>query len=217
MSTSILMTSPDPDNRVLPVRNSSDMKTLYFTIGYLLLALFTVRAELAIYNFTGTQSVVGNSSEAKLRVSGVIIIDLDTGQATRVIKFRAGGVKRFAIGDESNFAVYRSQGHSSTTALVLSGQTIPIQGGQQETRSFYVGKDTLLSTGPRLVTLPRTVKGSGYTLIDNGAPLLPALSTQTIIHTFSTKETTLANARLDTIDNAASRWRGLLLEQGYIP
>lgn len=189
------------------------MKTLLSFL--LILSALGARADLAIYNFTGTQDITGSGVGLRVRVSGVVIIDLDNNRASRVVKFSVNGAKRFRIGDESNFAVYRAQGPTATGTLVLSGQVTNTPSGYQETQTFYSGKDTTLNIGSRLVTLPRTIKGSGYALIDNGAPLLYALSIQALVHGFSSKETIAANGRGETLDQASTRWRNALLAQGY--
>jgi hypothetical protein len=175
-------------------------------------------AQLAIYNFTGTQSVVGSGIEGKVRVSGVLIVDLANDRATRIGKFAVPAGKQFAIDDEPSFTVWRAQGPKATTFLVTSSYSETNNGTLDKGHTFYSGKETMVVIGPgtNAVSLPKSVKGAGYAVIDEGGDYVSGLGTITMTHSYSQSETVGANTRGETVEQAVERWRQALLAQGYV-
>jgi len=183
----------------------------------LLVATFSASAQLAIYNFTGTESVVGSGIEAKVRVSGVLIVDLAQDRATRVGKFSLPSGKRFSVDDEPNFTVWRAQGSKGTVVLVTSEHSANTNSTLQKGHTFFTGKEILVNIGPgtTMVSLPKSVKGTGYALIDEGGDYVTGLGTISSVHSYSQTETIGANTRAETLEQAVERWRQALIAQGY--
>lgn len=191
------------------------MKTLILLC--LAVACQTATAQFAIYNYTAVQNVTGSGSEATLRLSGVLIIDLATDRAIRVGRTRLNGEKKLIEGEESNFTVSRAQGRTSSHTLVVASQFDDTPGNRQSTVNHYWGRESLLDLGAGLggVWLPKAVKGSGYALIDNGAPFVAGFSVQTSAHTYSAKATADANLRTTDLDAVVRHYHDLYVAQGY--
>jgi hypothetical protein len=88
---------------------------------------------------------------------------------------------------------------------------------QKIAHAFFTGKEVTVTIAPgtNTVSLPKSIKGSGYALIDEGGEDLYGLGTISIVHSYSQKETVGANTRSETVDQAVERWRQALIAQGY--
>ena len=174
------------------------------------------RANLAIYNFTATMNVTADGVDATLRISGVLIVDVDDGRAIRIGRYRLNGARRLIDGTET-LRVWRAQGASGTRTLAVTRETDDSGESYRETTMHYSGKDSSLNLGPITVPMPKSIKGGGYTVVDHGGPLASGFSTQTASHTYSSKATQQANWAGQSLETIAWNYRNTYLLQGYNP
>ena len=188
--------------------------TIMKTILPLLLLLAipaAAKADLAIYNFTGVQTLIGNGNEITVRPVGVLLWDVDTGQAWQLARFTLAGQRRFVVVNQSDAQLFTGFGRSNRTFTAVYQPST-------NTTSFTFGLNANLKIRPgRNVTLPRTARNTSHTLIPFGAGGLfhlfgPASGT----YTFAPVTSQAANARGLSLEAAIAEWRARYTSAGFV-
>lgn len=176
------------------------------------LATGSARAALVIYNFTGSQTVVGNGIETTAHLHGALFWDIDTGNAFQVGAFTVAGSKRFVVVDQSGSRLWQTAGANGHTFTAILSST---NASDKLSASFTYGKNSNLSIGTGYtIALPRTAKATGFAVLspDSSASFGPAA----LIYSFSQSQTKVANESGTTLSNAVTNFRTKLIAQGYI-
>jgi hypothetical protein len=174
----------------------------------------SLAAQLAIYNFTSTHTIVGTSYDIKSRSTGVLIIDLEADHAVRISKFREQDTRLFAVADEPNFKRWRALRPKGATTMMVSQYGTGTNGVSREGVTLASGKDESVNIGQQTYSLPKSLDETGYTLIDVGGEYVNGMSTITSTHTFSSKQTIDANTQNETLEQVVERLRQSLLAEG---
>lgn len=182
------------------------------TIALLLLTTALARAEVAVYNITARQTVVGLGVETTLVHTGVLLWDIDTGDAWEIHAFRTGGAKRFTVSDRSDSLLYEAEGRLGRVySAVLQVTNAP----DRQAITFTFGRNSTFPLRPgRTVFLPRTGRFTGYAIVrfpagDVFGPIAGAYS-------FSPARTRLAYNNGQTLDQAVAAWRAHYTALGYV-
>lgn len=185
------------------------MKTILSLL--LILPALCARGELAIYNLTAAQTVVGAGTETTLRHTGLLLWDVDTGQAWQIQAFRVGATKQFVVVDQSGSAFYQAQGRATRTFTAVITATNAFD---RQSSTFTFGRNVALPIRPgRTVSLPRTGRFTGYALLQ--LPLGTAFGPITGAYSFSGSRTAAAYKAGQTLEVALSNARARYLALGY--
>ena len=192
------------------------MKTLLPLVLSVVFCL-SARADLAIYNFTGTLTVAGSGFVTVARPKGVLLWDVDTGQAWQLAVFTVFGTKRLVVVDQSESRLFQSQSATKTYTAVL-GHTVTNTGAlTAESFSFTFGVNSELPLRPgRTISLPRTAKNTGFALTQVNASGVTLMGPATGMYSFSAKQSATANNAGQSLDAALQQFRAKYQALGYV-
>src|SRR5262245_43200018 len=122
------------------------MKT--FPLIALLLTAWSCSAHLAIYNFTATQTITGSGVETKVRIVGVLVVDLARERATRLGKFTVAATKQFVVDEEPEFEIWRAEGLRGPAAMMTSGYAATRTLTFHQGYTYALGKEAVVNIGP---------------------------------------------------------------------
>lgn len=190
------------------------------TILLLFLCLLSspgARAELALYNFTGKIDLAGSGFTATIRQKGVLVWDVDSGQAWQLAAFTTGGSKRLVVADQSASRLFQSQSATKTYTAVV-GQTATNSGTiTTESSSFTFGMNAELTLRPgRTIVLPRVARNTGFAINQVNATGLTVMGPASGTYSFSSRQTVAANTAGLTAAAAIDQWRVKYQALGYL-
>ena len=190
------------------------MKTSFVLSILLVCSAVAARAELLLYNLTGTQVVLGLGAETLVRPSGVLVWDVDTGQARQFTAFRVGTNRLFTVTDRSGDLTVQSAGRARTWSAVIGATNLTTAAGWSSATSFTWGLNSPLLLRPsRTVSFPRAARSTGYALGQTYGQY--HFGPTTGFYSYSAARTLPANAAGQTLADALALVRARYVALGF--